>query len=680
MAKVDCTELEKAIADLALSIGAQEDVTGLDDVVAQMQARFPVMPRTEIINALVNATATEGRKVDALTKKLDEIKRNARTEKATAAKIEKLEAYLDTGELPPEPKPRKAASETLQQARKTVANLQKWLKTADPAMQKALKEKLDALNQQIESGNVVVEEGREGQLHETLQALAAQVEEAQRQIADAKVIKALETRIEELQAHLEAGTMPETKDRPERGTGPADLLRSIRDDLKKELAHSEPAQKARIEAQIATLEERIAAGDFLPAAKAPELPQSKELERLAYERDRLRQTVRRAIENLKPKTIWQHIADPLNAIRALKTSFDFSAVFRQGGMIALAHPVRAAQATVDMFKAFGSERLSMKANAEIFERPNAPMYAKSGLYLAPIDGLQALGRMEEAFMSRLAEKMPGVRASERAYLTFLNRLRADSFDTMAAALGKGGEVTLEEAKALATFINEATGRGQMGMERAAVALNTVFFAPRYTVSRFQLLVGHPLWGGTNETRKLIAREYARYLMGLGTVYVLASLAGGDVEDDPRSSDFGKLRFGANTRLDPLSGLSQTIALVSKVAKGETKSTTTGEVQPIRGEDVPYGGDDTSDIIKRFLWSKLSPTFAVPTNIAAGKNVVGQKATLVGEVLGAPIPLQFQDIYEVMQEEGLAKGTALSLLSIFGMGLQVYEPRDEKKEW
>lgn len=676
MAKVKCSDFAQAINDLAMVIGSQDGIETLDDVVAEIQKTFPVMPREEIVNAIVDANSYESKKNDELKTRLAEIKRNAKMEKETARKIAQVEEYLNTGKLPPVPKPRKAASETLRQARNTLSTLRKWLKTADPAMQKAMQEKLDALNKRIESGDVVMDEKREGELHDTLKALQSQIEAARRQIADEKTIRDLEARIETLRGHLDAGTLPEAKAKAQRGSSPADLLRDIRDDLQRQLAKSEPAQKARIEKQIAALEERIAAGDLHPAVKPPELVKSKELERLIYQRDRLRHSIRLAVESMKPRSIWSHIADPFNAIRAIKTSFDFSAVFRQGGVIALAHPIRAARALPGMFKAFASPRLSAKINSDIHERPNAPLYARAGLYLAPTDGTEGLAAREEAFMSRLVEKIPGVAASQRAYVTFLNVLRADSFDTMAATLSATGEPTLKEAQAIATFINEATGRGSLGIEKGSVALNTVFFAPKYTASRFQLLFGHPLWGGTISTRKMIAKEYARYLVGLAAVYVLGWLAGGDPEDDPRSSDFGKLRFG-DTRIDPLSGISQTAVLVGRLTTGETKSATTGKVSPIRGADVPYGGVTVPDVVARFLRSKLSPTLGIPLDMVSGENVVGEEVNLasmplrtVAQVL---MPLQFQDIYDAAKEQGLPPATAMSVLSIFGMGLQTYSP-------
>ena len=188
-------------------------------------------------------------------------------------------------------------------------------------------------------------------------------------------------------------------------------------------------------------------------------------------------------------------------------------------------------------------------------------------------------------------------------------------------LSKSGTATPEELKAIANFINIATGRGNMGDHAmAAESLATVFFSPRLMLSRFQILAGQPLYGGTARTRKMIAGEYARFLVGVGVVMGLGALAGASLEADPRSSDFGKLRFG-NTRLDPLGGLGQVSVLLSRLGTGFKKNSA-GELIPIRGEDVPHGGSTSADVIGRFLRTKLAPVVGAGLDLLTGKDVVG----------------------------------------------------------
>jgi hypothetical protein len=287
-------------------------------------------------------------------------------------------------------------------------------------------------------------------------------------------------------------------------------------------------------------------------------------------------------------------------------------------------------------------------------------------------------------MSNLAEKLPGlgrgIAGSERAYSTFLNRLRVDSFDAMAAGLSRDGKITEEEAKAIANYINVATGRGAAGAAKNAfVGLNTIFFSPRYVVSRFQLLAGQPLWGGSMRTRQMVAMEYARFLTGLLVVYMLDALMGDDDDEstfDPRSSDFGKIRVG-NTRIDLMAGLSQSAVLLTRLATGQTK-TASGTVRSIRGDDIKYGYDNAADVIGRFLRSKLNPVAGTSINLATGKNIVGEEVTTATVIRDISIPLAFRDIYGSMKEQGVPAAAALSILAIFGIGIQTYETNGRKR--
>lgn len=479
-------------------------------------------------------------------------------------------------------------------------------------------------------------------------------------------VKEWQAKIDRIESHIQSGTLPNSAPPGALEANPeVAALKSKQSALLAALKKSDPALRKRFEAQIANLTDRLDNGVFtLPPAKA-ESPYSKDIARLEFERDALRTRVRRQIDAIKPKTIWGHVSEPLNAARAIMTSFDLSGVLRQGGFITLAHPVRTAKAFPEMLKAFGSDRGAYEANREIKARENAPLYAKSGLFLSEVGGL---GKQEESFVSRMAGKIPLVHASERAYTTILNRVRADSFDAMVSSLGRDGAVTKPESDAIANFINVATGRGKLSgsWETAANALNTVFFAPRLALSRFQLIAGQPFYQGTGRTRRAIAGEYGRYLAGIGVVYALGKLAGGTLEDDPRSADFGKLKFG-DTRLDPLSGLAQASTLIGRLALGGTKNAK-GEIEPLRG---PEARQDSSSVIGRFFRSKLSPIVGAGVDVATGKNVVGEAVT-PAEVAGRLVaPLAIGDVYQTMKAQDVPKGVALSLLTLLGMGVNTY---------
>lgn len=515
--------------------------------------------------------------------------------------------------------------------------------------------------------------------------------------------KAVDRAIEQLEADLETGNIGK-KGRKKRLSSSSldakraklDALRAQRDELREaanpKLSPEERANlayKRILTRRLAEYKDRMTRQDF---AKKPLRKKSYDKETLdlkyQVEQEKLKfQAMEGAWRREQRTTVQKAIGlvpEALNTSRAILTSMDLSAVLRQGGFSAFSHPITSAKALPAMFRSL-SKKGEFASAEELRSRPNASLYGQAKLAITVSEG--RLSKQEEAYMGRWSKHIPGVAASERAYVTYLNRIRADVFDALVDQLGRGGQVTLEEARVIANFVNASTGRGSLGKaEAAAVPLATVFFSPRYVASRFQLLAGQPLWKGNSRTRKLLAMEYGRALAGIGTFYAIMMMLGGMIDDeekkptvelDPKSADFGKVRFG-NTRLDPLAGLSQTSVLLSRVASGEMKNSK-GKISPIRGKDVPYAGTNVPDVLARFLRSKLSPALGTAVDIASGKNVVGEPVTPGSVAVNSLVPLSFRDVYGSMKSQGIPRGTALALLAIFGMGLQTYEPRKSKKK-
>lgn len=485
---------------------------------------------------------------------------------------------------------------------------------------------------------------------------------------EAKADKALQTRIAKLEQHLQNQTLPERPLKPDATTDAIKRLQKIRSDIQKRLAQSDPAVAKRLSSQIDKLTKQIEAEDYAIPVRREDVAQSHALKQLRYARDALRTRINHQIRAMKPKTISERIATPANLARAIITSIDLSAIGRQGFLLGLSHPNIGLKAIGPTLTAALSKDAAAKTEAELMSRYNAPLYARAKLFLSTSEA--ALTQREEVYQTTWAEKIPLVAASARAYSTYLNVMRADAFDTLVSNMSRDAEPTLEEMRAVANYVNQATGRGSLGgFEKSAVALNTVFFAPRYVASRFAMLLGQPLWRGNKQTRKLIAKEYAKIAIGFGVVYGLAALAGADLEDDPRSADFGKIKIG-KTRIDPLAGVAQGTVMLSRVFSGTTKSSMTGRVQPIRGK-LPYGGQDTGDVVWSFVRSKFSPGVGAIFNVLSGQNVIGEKVTAGTVARDLTVPLALRDIKEAIQDQGVPAGSALGLAAILGFGLQTY---------
>jgi hypothetical protein len=572
--------------------------------------------------------------------------------------------------------------------------------------------------------------------YQEMEAIDYDLQQARNAKRNASEEARLKVSITELDARLSAGDL-EARANPSREVSAAverlraerkamqGLLTQLRNESKPKMTAEErslKALKARLANLAAEIKEKLAMGDFEKKAR-PEIKPDAETLNLRAELQMVKNQYNRALLDKKlaerklPRRIFDKGVETLNTSRAILTSMDFSGVLRQGGAISLAHPVRAAKIIPTMMRAFGltptairagkaaaareiaagrplraaiesakamgayGEKASLAAMEELKSRPNWDLYGKAKLEITD-ENADSLSKMEEQFASRWGHMIPGVAGSARAYTTFLNVLRADSFDAMIKAF-PGGNPTIEEANAIANYINVATGRGALSgkYQTAAAGLNSVFFAPKYVLSRFQMLGLQPFMRGSRETRKAIAGEYARYLIGIGTVMGLAALAQDDddptIETDPRSSEFMKVRFG-DTRLDAWSGLIQPTVLMSRLATGETKAAS-GQTIPLRGQDIPYGGATSADVMARFLRTKLAPAPGAMVNLLSGENVVGEEVTTATAARDFLVPINFGEILDVMKDQGVPKGTALSLLSMFGFGLQEYSQSARRKE-
>lgn len=385
---------------------------------------------------------------------------------------------------------------------------------------------------------------------------------------------------------------------------------------------------------------------------------------------------------------WRLSAEVFNFPRSLLAAIDFP-VLRQGMANVLSHPVRTARAIPEMFAATFSEESAQRAQYNLDTRANAALYKAAGLEITRRTG--PLAEREEGFLSRLIHMIPTwvpvlgqmklvTKASERSYVTFLNRIRADSFDALASSLAKKGKLSTADAKAIAHFVNVATGRGHLGKaEKATTVLSALFFAPKWAVSRFQFLLGSPLWaspGMSAAARTAVAQEYGRVAGGLGVVIGLLILAGFDFEWDPRSADFGKLRIG-NTTLDLTGGLASALRLLAQTATLSTK-TSGGDVVSLRDSGT-YGQQTYMDVLTRFIRGKLAPTPGAVLNVLNGTDVVGQPVTPASTAIGLTMPLFTRDVAEVMREEGVPAGTVLTLLALFGGGIQTIN-RERQAAW
>jgi len=165
------------------------------------------------------------------------------------------------------------------------------------------------------------------------------------------------------------------------------------------------------------------------------------------------------------------------------------------------------------------------------------------------------------------------------------------------------------------------------------------------------------------------------LIGAGfTVLALAKLGGADVEDDPRSTDFGKIKIG-NTRYDIWGGFQQYVRFFAQLFTGQTKSAMTGKMSSLDGKG-PFGRT-RSDVIETFARSKLAPAPALGWNLMSGRNIIGEPVTPQSIAEDLVEPLILKDLLDAWKEQGAKSLLTTGLPATFGIGVSTYEPRHDK---
>lgn len=382
-------------------------------------------------------------------------------------------------------------------------------------------------------------------------------------------------------------------------------------------------------------------------------------------------------------TFWakaKHVGlNVLNIPRSLKSSFDLSAPFRQGLVLGARHPRMFAREFGPMLKSFRSESAYRDVMDDIASRTSFDAMTKAKLALTDLEGLT---NREEMFMSNYAEHIPiagrGVRASGRGYVAFLNKFRADAFDHYLDVAEAQGRDIEDPAllNSIANWVNHATGRGSIkSLEGAMVPLNSLLFSPRLIASRVNLLFNPGYYAKLDPfARKQAIRGMTQLAGAVSLTLWLAKLAGADVGLDPRSADFAKIRVG-NTRIDVAGGFQQYMVAAYRLAKGETVSSTTGQVTQLEGGFLK---PSRADIAQRFGEQKLGPVPAYVNSWAKNETFAGPFDP-VKDTARLFVPLGAESTVDTYRESGPAPAAATGVLGSIGFGLQTYESVPAKPE-
>jgi len=373
---------------------------------------------------------------------------------------------------------------------------------------------------------------------------------------------------------------------------------------------------------------------------------------------------------------WQTTMDILNMPRATLASWDLSFPLRQGIMLLPGHPKQWAISFGQMMKSARPGHAGKEYARYLEDMAESSRYA--GLrHRAKLDitqwGLTDITTREEPFLSSWAELIPGVKWSERTFTTMSNQLRINVFDDIARGWERAGmswSSHPQEYTRLAAFLNHATGRGTIPERYVGITphLNAFFFSPRYQISRPQIVYDAFVSLKAPAARKVIVGDLVKFV-GTGTtaLFLLNQIEGIDVEIDPRSSDFGKVKIG-NTRFDFWAGYSQIARLIAQTASGQAK-TKRGKLYNI----------NRAETIERYLRTKLSPPAGWGWDVLEGQEFLGEEmrydpVSIGKSALKRTVSMVVQDIHDAIRFQGLDGVLPItSTTAFFGMGVGTWEP-------
>lgn len=405
------------------------------------------------------------------------------------------------------------------------------------------------------------------------------------------------------------------------------------------------------------------------------------------------------IDAVNPKLSMKERAESiLNIPRALMTTGEFSGVLRQALPGLVYKPSKAPGMVWEGFKAFASKKAHDKTVEGIKKLEYYNDFIEDGGDMISEMKKIAPGKSsshEEGYQTQIAEKAPGIKRFERAYTLQLDWLRVHLYEALTNKAKKRGYYRTQEDAEVAfkdglkvkkdkngkpiadpkAFIdaameaNSLSGRGRLGknLEKVSGLMNAVWFSPRLIKSRIETFT-NPFNPKIHRTIRREAFKVLFKMVGMGvTALSLAKAGGAEVEDDPRSSDFGKIKVG-NTRYDIWGGHQQVVKTAAQLITGEYK--TSGGIVKKFEEGFPPGSRLTP--LARFGESKFAPTTSFLYDLAKGENWIGEPFDIKSEAGKRMVPMYYQDMVDAYKDSGIDSVLGVALPGLFGVGIQTYE--------
>ncbi|UOF78006.1 hypothetical protein [Caudoviricetes sp.] len=229
---------------------------------------------------------------------------------------------------------------------------------------------------------------------------------------------------------------------------------------------------------------------------------------------------------------------------------------------------------------------------------------------------------------------------------------------------------------LGEVLNTITGRGGKAggfIDQHAKILSNTLFSGRLWASRLNMLNLYWYYRLSPAARKEAVTSAAAFAAQAGVVLTLIDkLPGVDVGADPTSADFAKIKVG-NTRYDILGGLQQNIRVGAQIATGKRTNSETGDSKETTAASV-LGGliESKANPLLGYAYKMLNTTDDPNSdNPLARLDEWDNEINSGKEGAKLAVPLPISGVKETMDDQGNAKGFAMSLPGFFGAGTQTY---------
>ncbi|MEN6421102.1 MAG: hypothetical protein ABFD76_04080, partial [Smithella sp.] len=355
----------------------------------------------------------------------------------------------------------------------------------------------------------------------------------------------------------------------------------------------------------------------------------------------------------KAKAVYDVIKDSIQTISdtsiSLVASLDNSFIGRQGLKVLMTHPTvwwpAARESFRDIRKVLGGQDAHAALMADIYSRPNC----LNGAY----DTAKLIPKTEEQFPTSMPERVPYAgrmfKASQTAFEGAAIRMRTDLYDLLSNTAEEAGQNVTDKTwiEDVGRLINSLTARGAWGKRGEPAIVRVILWAPKMLKANLDVLTAHGAGAGleTGFARKEAALNLLKIVGSTAVLLAMAAAMGADVEDDPRSTDFGKIKVG-DTRFDVTGGAASIITLAARLLSGSYKSASTGL---IHNYGTKYAARTRWDAFIDFLTNKTSPPARVVVDMLKGKNWKGEPFTWSGAAYQALTPISIQNAIKLKDE-------------------------------